>query len=243
MDEQAASQTSAATSAAEPAKLLLIPDTWPGAWGAYKYSKEAVKRNWVILLVLILLSGVIQEALKRSFDQTGEFVGGVISVFLSVVAMAAYFVSVRGQKVSLSSLISDIPAITYLKYFVNVILLMLILVGSFLLLIVPFIIVLPRVMLAPYFVVDKKLGPIEAISKSWEVTKGHAGKVWGIIGATIAMALLCVTIIGIPFSLYFLFMYSAAYYVLYDFIGAKGSSATPVAGPIAPTAPEAAPVQ
>ncbi len=210
----------------EPAQqtpLPLVPETWPGAWGAYKYSKEAIKRNWVVLLVLILISGIVSSILEKSLGQSGQLLSSLFSIYISVVTMVAYFITVRGGAISWGDVLTKTAPVVYLKYFVNIIALGLSLAVAFLLLIVPGIILLPRLIFAPYLLVDKKLGPLEAMSKSWEISKGHSGKVWGVIGANIAIALLCVTIIGIPFSLYFLFMYSATFYVLYEFITTKTS--------------------
>ena len=77
---------------------------------------------------------------------------------------------------------------------------------------------LPRLTLVNYFLVDKGLEPMEAFKASWHATEGHAMQAWGIILANVAMALLMVTIVGIPFAFYFLFMYSAAFAVFYKYV-------------------------
>lgn len=92
---------------------------------------------------------------------------------------------------------------------------MLIIVASAALFIIPVFFIAPRLVLAQYFIVDKNMGPVESIRASWNATKGNVGKVYGIFGATLVMSLLMLTIIGIPFALYFLLMYSAAYPLLY----------------------------
>jgi uncharacterized membrane protein len=115
-------------------------------------------------------------------------------------------------------------------------------VASAVLFIIPVFFVLPRLALAYYFLIDKHMGVIEAYKASWHATKGNAGKVWGIIGATILMALLMITIIGIPFSIYFLIMYSAVFAVLYEFLGKTQPTAPAAPAPAAvPAAPAAAP--
>lgn len=113
-------------------------------------------------------------------------------------------------------------------------------VVSFLALIVPFFFVYPRLVLAPYFLLDKNMGPIEAIKASWAQTKGHLSKLYGIYGAALLMGLLAITIIGIPFAIYFTIMYSAASAVLYRYI--TGSPL--VLAAYAPVAPQqVAPLQ
>ncbi|MGD0284360.1 MAG: hypothetical protein ABSB12_02090 [Candidatus Saccharimonadales bacterium] len=92
---------------------------------------------------------------------------------------------------------------------------------SFLLLIIPGLIIVPRVALAPYFLIDKKLSAIDAYKASWHATKGHVGKIYGIVGVMILMVLPVITVIGIIATIYLLIMYSAAFAILYQFISKK----------------------
>ena len=62
---------------------------------------------------------------------------------------------------------------------------------GFMLLIIPGIYVAARLYLYEYFVVDQDMTTIEAISASWEVTKGH---VWQIIG--IWLLSFCIILLG-----------------------------------------------
>lgn len=212
------------------------PSTWPGAFGAYKYSKAAVMQNIgtliIIYIIVAIIDGIAQSVLKNT--------GGLISFLINGLAMASYVLvflaGIRGQKLSIGDAISK--ALPYwLKMLGLLIVVGLSLVISFLLLVIPFFFVLPRLSLAYYFLVDKNMGIMEAYKASWEATKGHSGKVWGIIGATFLMVLLMITIIGIPFSIYFLIMYSGAYAVFYEFLnkGGKPAAAPAVSAP-APTA-------
>jgi hypothetical protein len=136
---------------------------------------------------------------------------------------------VRGRRLEASQALKACQPMVVLKYIANAILMTLLLGVAFVLLVVPFFFVLPRLLLAPYFLIDQKLGPIVALQRSWEATKGHAGKIWGIIGASLAMALLAVTIIGIPFAIYFLFMYGAASALAYEFVAKQTAPAQPAA--------------
>jgi hypothetical protein len=196
-----------------------IPDQWPGAWGLYKYSKQAVMQNWGVLLGLLVLYSIIDGIPRGLIGNAGSGLGFLISMPFAIALIVAYLASVRGQKISFGSAMSaGLNPTTFVSYFINILVVALLLSISFILLIVPFFFVFPRVILAPYFLIDKDMGPIEAIRASYEVTKDNKGKVWGVMGATIAMCLLMLTIIGIPFSLYFLFMYGAAFVLLYAFL-------------------------
>jgi hypothetical protein len=221
-----------------PVAAPLVPETWPGAWGVYKNSKRAVLTNTGMFVVLFIISALTQAS--REVNAGISIVIWLISMYFMAVATIGYLTAVRGQKPSFGQAFRGVNLLTYIKLVVNYILLFIIALGSFLLLIVPFVLIFPRIIFAPYLVVDKHLGPIEAFSKSWELTKGHNGKVWGLVGVYIAFCLLLITIIGIPFAIYFLFIYSAAIYVLYEFLMKQsgGASATPVidSAPQAPTA-------
>jgi uncharacterized membrane protein len=48
--------------------------------------------------------------------------------------------------------------------------------------IIPGLILLRALYLAPYFLIDQKLGPIEALKASYEASKPNAGYIWGVIG-------------------------------------------------------------
>ncbi len=112
------------------------------------------------------------------------------------------------------------------------------LVISFILLIIPGLFLLPRLILAPYFLVDQKLSISGALQPSWDQSKGHAGKAWGVIGVSILFGLLELVLIGFYFS----FIYGAAFALLYTFVIARhaataGQAQAPAAPAVAPQAP------
>lgn len=246
MDQQPAPQVAPAgptTPLQPPANdfqpSLGVPTSWPGAFGLYKYSKDAVKRNLGTILILVIGSYIIEIILQTLLKNAGTLVSLLFSVAITLTLYSVFLASVRGEKVSIGESFKGITPIGFLNMLLNGFVLGVILSVSFLLLIIPFLFVLPRVILAPYFVVDRKMGPIKAISASWDASKGQSGKIWGVIGANFAMVLLMVTIIGIPFAIYFLIMYSASTALAYEFITKVQAVGDPVAptvtAPIAPT--------
>lgn len=197
--------------------LPSVPTTWPGAFGAYKFSKQAVKINLVTVVVLWIFTIIVEEILKWKLKVPGYIISDVIGSLITAGLALTYIAGVRKQQVSIGqALRSALPL--WLKVIGLQILVIISIAASVILLIIPFFFVLPRLTLATYFLVDKKLGIIEAYKASWAVTKGYSVKVWGIIGVNLLMVVLALTIIGIPFSIYFLVMYSAAFAVLYEFI-------------------------
>jgi len=203
------------------------PNTWPGAFGVYKTSKAAVMLNIGTVVCLILASIGISVLFDIFFKDDVSFIGDIISFIVStlfsVATILTYLACVRGQKLGLGdSIRKSVPF--WIAMILLSILSALILAFSLILLIVPFFFVFPRIALAPYYLIDQKQGVVEALKSSWEKSKGNVGKIYGIFGANIAMALLMVTIIGIPFAIYFLVMYSAATALLFNFLNKQASS-------------------
>lgn len=68
---------------------------------------------------------------------------------------------------------------------------------GFILLVIPGVIVQVRCSLFPYFIIDKKVGPIQAMQMSWDATRGHF---WSLVIIWIAVKILVVlgylTIVG-----------------------------------------------
>jgi hypothetical protein len=242
MEPNATNQTEPNTTPAPQTQTALgqavpsIPDSWPGAFGAYKYSKAAVLTNWVVLLILFILSGVVSSIFSGKFKNSGgEIISLVISSFFAAAYTFVFIAGVRRNKMSLEDSFKQALPV-WLKMIGLTILVTLSAVVSLILLVIPFFFVFPRLVLANYYLVDKKLGIIDAYKASWNVTKGNVGKIYGIVGAGIVMALPLITIIGITSALYFLFMYSAAFAVLYEYIKEKTPAVVAEQTPATPPA-------
>lgn len=214
-----------------------VPHEWPGKFGVYKYSKLAVKNN----LATIVLLGVILLIVSFVAELIGQRYGGFLALIVSGVFNAALIYtlisSVRDQKVDFGAAISRGVG-SWWQIVVLMLLVDISYVVSLVLLIIPFFFVFPRLSLATYFLVDKRMGVLEAYKASWEATKGNAAKVWGIVVVNILIGVLAITIIGIPFTIYFFIMYSGAYAVLYELLqtakpAAHPSQSIPVPNPVA----------
>jgi len=68
---------------------------------------------------------------------------------------------------------------------------------------------------------NPKMSGTEALSRSWDMTKGHMGKIFGIIGVSILMLLPVITIVGIIATVILLVLYAAAMPVLYNYLVGK----------------------
>jgi hypothetical protein len=162
----------------------------------------------------------------------GQTLSTLINALFMVASTFLYVAGVRRKKLEVGDVLKQSLPL-WLKMIVLDLLVAVAAVLSFIAFIVPFFIVMPRLALVNYYLVDKNKGVVEAFKASWAATQGNVGKVYGIVGATIAMALLVITIIGIPFAIYFLVMYSAVLGVLYEYLE-KSTPATPA--PVTPPA-------
>ncbi len=199
---------------------------WPGGFGIYNQSKEIVMKNLATFALLVF--GSSAAAFFLGFF---PFIGDLISLVIQMVAMVAIilvsFAGIKGEKLSFEDSIKASFSMTAVKVLLLTLLMGLILVGSFLALIVPFFIVLPRIALAPYLLVAQNLGIRESLRKSWDITKDHSGKVWGVIGVSLLFGILCIVLIGIYFS----FMYTVAFAILTTYLLKQPATQTTPAKP------------
>jgi hypothetical protein len=134
-------------------------------------------------------------------------VGGAI---VQIMTQAAQLEGAEGKAVTFDSIWKTTKELGWRMVGLYIVVALTLFVG-FLLLIVPFFIFLRRYFLAPYVMLDKKVGIQEAMSRSAAISKPHSGSVWGVIGV---IFLICLTgiipIIGWLASFVLGFLYSVA---------------------------------
>lgn len=231
-------------SATNPDILGTVTKEWPGAFGVYKYSKQAILTNWrplLAVLLLTLLASIIVRGAGGTDPHKGmyllaQLISLIVAAYASVATTFIELKSVKRENTSLNEAFAK-AGHYFLPMLGAVLLMYVLLTASIMLLVVPFFFVLPRLVLMPYFLVDNNLGPLQALKASWNDTRGYSAKVWGIIGVTCLFALISITIIGIPFTLYFIFMYSGAQPLLYRYIRAHTPASETAIDTPAPAAP------
>lgn len=155
--------------------------------------KEAIKFGWGVMkshswffVAILLISGFIPMLPNLANTLAGEEKPLVLSLVLFVLSIAGFimklildlgFIQIAlnlhdHKPVVITDLFRSYPAL--LRYFLASILYFLIIIGGFILLIIPGIILSIRFQYYSYLIVDKDLGPIEALRQSWRMTKGHA---------------------------------------------------------------------
>ncbi len=220
-----------------------VPKVWPGGFGSYKHSKAVMMVSLGTFISLFVLS-IVVSLVPMPVDQNTamyyvvSIVSSIVGVWFQAAFTVALIAGVKKHSITLNESLQSGASIFGI-FFLQSLLLGVIAVASILCLIIPAFFILPRLVLAQYYLVDAKMGIVESIKASWEATRGHEGKIWGVIGVAFLMTMLLITIIGMPFSIYLLFMYSAVFAVLYFWVAKYGSKTTTAVALDGPTPPKA----
>lgn len=220
-------------------------DRWPGAFGVFKPSLRTVAFNLAAFLLTVAVSFVIQfvfTSIDSASDSSAiaivvQIATLVISIFFAIATTYVLLDASESKKIDFKSALQRSKA-PLLPYIGLSILTGIIVIASFVALIIPFFFIAPRLILAGYYMLDQKKGVIDSLKTSWAETRGHVGKVYGIVGVNLLMCLLFLTIIGIPVAIFLLVAYSAATVLLYKYI-VTGKLKDPIAAPIETPVPTA----
>lgn len=210
------------------------PAALPSAFDLFKPSIDLIKNNLMAFLILVgipivlMLIGEGPNLFKpatdagmwqSSSDGVWGFIG-TIGLILSILAAPGMIIlQLTGARKQAPLTWSEAfrRGLQQFWRFLGLIIVMgVLLFISLLLLIVPFFIVLPRVFLAPYFLIDQKLGVGAALKASNEAYKAHKGT-WGVIGVSFLLGLAAVIpIIGFLVTNILSFLYAPACAIRYE---------------------------
>lgn len=163
-----------------------------------KFSKgDAIRFGWdtttgnigvcVLALVIVLAIGLMPAAASDSWVVMVVAWVFDIAVAMGVVKMTLRFVD--GDKGELVDLFSTIPMIP--QYLVASVIVGVVVTVGFFLLILPGIYWSVRLYMFPWVLVDKGVGPFEAMRQSWEMTRGSF---WNLF--LLGLALCAINILG-----------------------------------------------
>jgi uncharacterized membrane protein len=189
-----------------------------------RFGWETFKRRPWILIGALLLSMII-AGLPQIFGPhptvgpDGQMIPPPASTWGTIVAIVGLLVSIgvslglttfslrahdNIQAVQITDLWNPGP---FWRYFGAHILTVIAIALGFIALIVPGVILAMGLMFVPYIVIDRGLGPIEAMKESWRVTKGHKWQLFllflALIGLNIlgAIALIVGLLVTIPITM------------------------------------------
>jgi hypothetical protein len=181
------------------ARLTVLPaqkavPLQPGVISPYKHGWRMLWPNFWILLLTIVISFLISGAIS-GITRVVPFLS-VISFFVSIPlgygVSFCFLRAARHEEVKFEEMFNGFKC--YWNCLGAGILSFLIVAGGFILLIVPGIIFICKLSFVPYLLIDRKMGPVEAIKTSWSMTRGHAMEIFliGLLGIPIIIAgLIC----------------------------------------------------
>jgi hypothetical protein len=222
---------------------------FPSAFSLFEVAMAVVRNNLVAFFILLgiplaltlfgqgpeLWHGLknADTKLLPDFSNPLTYValtGGVLGVLAGPGVVLVQLKGVRKESITWQAALAQ--GLEYVWRFLGLTIVSLLILGvATLLFIVPLFIVLPRIFLAPYYLVDRKAGVIEALKMSSADYKAYKG-VWGVIGVFVLITLVNVIPgIGWIISNTMSFIYSPAPALRYEQINrlTKGEAArTPI---------------
>jgi uncharacterized membrane protein len=191
----------------------------PSVGGSFSYGwRKMFEKAFLPLLLAVIIAGLLNGPVGANWKADGGDWFNMVWVlpialfsvaygflFMPVISYGEKFLflqAMRGEDADIKYLFEGFKT-KYLKIVLaNLIVIALAIIG-FILLIVPGIIVLCRLAFVPYLVMDKDLEPMQAVEKSWQMTRGHGWKIFwmAIISFFLYIGGLIAFIVGILISI------------------------------------------
>ena len=220
----------------ETSAVILVPEPYAGL--AYSFGWDRMKKFFLDLFLITVIVVVVWIPLGMitSLDGRGTVGGVILSIFglaywlllLDPIDYGSAFVflkAVRGDKFEVKDIFLPFENI---ERYLNVILAELLKsaivgIGMFLL-IVPGIIFACKLAFVKYLVLDRNMGPVEAVKESWNMTKGYAVDIFllGLIAIPLGIAgLICLGVGLIPVVMWVRCAFASMYYAVSKLEGEK----------------------
>jgi len=215
----------------------------PSVGGSYSFAwRKIFGKSFLPLLIAVIIVGLLtgpSYSIKFDADDFGFpmffFVPfailGLAYVFLFVPVLKygrnyLFLQAMRDEEADLKTLFEGFKT-KYLNIILaNLIVYALVLLGL-MIIIIPGIIVGCRLAFVSYLVMDKNMEPMKAVEKSWNMTRGHGWKIFGlaIVSIFVFMVGVVVFFVGVLFSLMWI---QAAYASLYLAVETQNSDDNPI---------------
>jgi uncharacterized membrane protein len=146
---------------------------------ALKFGRETAKNNLWFFMALFAAIFLIYLGLGRLAALTEKnalasalvsLVNWVLQILISIGLISIPLKFINGQKAAFGDLVAG--GRWFLRYFTASVFYMLIILGGLALLIIPGLIWAIRFQFFGYLIVDRNLGAVEALKRSWAITRG-----------------------------------------------------------------------
>ena len=215
--------------------------------GSYGYGWQQMWKHFLYLFLIAVIVAFAEAPTSLIRDvEDYKFSAGMILLqigiavywllVLSVINYGAdllYLRAMRNEKIDIKEMFDGFKN-NYLNIILANLLTFAIIGLGFVFLIIPGIILACRLLFVPFLVMDKKLDPVAAVEKSWEMTRGQGWRIFGMGIVAIfvfILGLLCL-IVGVFFALIWIGTAFASLYYAIDLeeqekLNRNGHSAEP----------------
>lgn len=155
-------------------------------WGRIKESWFLYKKNFLTLALLLAIPALVQLVLNNTLNQSSQLMSLIIIIIELIIMISVYYISL---KIILNLVnnkeikpFSEKIAPTFSKiwrFFITSFIVSIIAFIGFILLIVPGIYLITRLFFAPYISINENKKVFESIRKSWDMTSGRFGDIFG----------------------------------------------------------------
>lgn len=200
----------------------------PAAGSAYSFGWNRMKKYFLDLFLITIIVGVVMMPLGMIQSLDGqETPGGVLLRIFSLAYWLLLFApidygsafvflkTVRDEKFEVKDMFLAFE--NYLNVVLAKLLVTAIVVLGFMMLIVPGIIFACKLAFVKYLVLDKNMEPVEAVKKSWEMTRGYAGDIFliGLLTIPLGIAgLICFGVGIIPVVMWVRCTFASMYFAV-----------------------------
>ncbi|MGD9928779.1 MAG: hypothetical protein AB7U05_02065 [Mangrovibacterium sp.] len=194
-------------------ELINYTTLTPTIGGSFSNGWEVMKKYFLYLLLVVIVVGILSGPGGSNFKFSGDdfhpspfiffiilFALAYAFLFVPVITYSSklvYLDAVRDKEIDLKKLFAGFN--NYLNIILANLLKTALVVMGFLFLIIPGIVLLCRLAFVSYLVMDEKLDPIQAIERSWKLTRGIGWNIFfmGILSFFIGLLGIVLLIIGI----------------------------------------------
>ncbi|MGQ8335376.1 hypothetical protein ACUNWD_02425 [Sunxiuqinia sp. A32] len=184
----------------------------PTIGGSFSNGWEVMKKYFLYLLIVVIVVGIVSGPSMQNRYDSHDFEWSIGFAFLVIFAIAyalllvpvfqyssklIYLDAVRDKEIDLKKLVAGFN--NYLNVILANLLKVTLIVMGFLFFIVPGIILACRLAFVSYLVMDKNMDPVQALEKSWKMTRGIGWNIFfmAIISFFIGVAGFILLIVGI----------------------------------------------
>ncbi len=197
----------------------------PSIGGSFSYGwKKMFDKSFLVLLLAVVIAGLLNGLMGATWEaDSGEWFNLFWIFPVAIIGLAYGFLfkpvinygerylflkAMRNEEADLKTLFDGFRS-KYLKIVLANLIVVALAVIGFVMLIIPGIIILVRLAFVPYLIMDKDLEPMQAVEKSWQLTRGHGWKIFwmAVLSFFILIGGLMVFFVGIIIS--FMWIHSA----------------------------------